>query len=205
VSRFANPHPEEVAAAAVLADLASAADRGDRQAITRLLRLVAPAVSRSVRMVLGARHPDVDDVIQQTFIAFVGAVGTFRGDCHPAGFASRIAVHTAISSRRRAKSQRARVAALAALESIQPHPGGRGPDVASRRRRLVRELLDPLPEDQAETLALHVMLGHSMEEVAQAMRCPVNTAKSRLRLAKSALRRRIEQELLFFDDLDVAS
>jgi len=156
-------------------------------------------------MVLGARHPDVDDVIQQTFIAFVGAVGTFRGDCHPAGFASRIAVHTAISSRRRAKSQRARVAALAALESIQPHPGGRGPDVASRRRRLVRELLDQLPEDQAETLALHVMLGHSMEEVAKAMRCSVNTAKSRLRLAKSALRRRIEQELLFFDDLDVAS
>ena len=156
-------------------------------------------------MVLGARHPDVDDVIQQTFIAFVGAVGTFRGDCHPAGFASRIAVHTAISSRRHAKSQRARVAALAALESIQPHPGGRGPDVASRRRRLVRELLDQLPADQAETLALHVMLGHSMEEVAKAMRCPVNTAKSRLRLAKSALRRRIEQELLFFDDLDVAS
>jgi len=205
VSRFANHHPEEVAAAAVFADLASAAERGDREAITRLLRLVAPAVSRSVRMVLGARHPDVDDVIQQTFIAFVGAVGTFRGDCHPAGFASRIAVHTAISSRRHAKSQRARVAALAALESIQPHPGGRGPDVASRRRRLVRELLDQLPEDQAETLALHVMLGHSMEEVAKAMRCPVNTAKSRLRLAKSALRRRIEQELLFFDDLDVAS
>ena len=49
------------------------------------------------------------------------------------------------------------------------------------------------------------MLGHSMEEVAKTMRCPVNTAKSRLRLAKSALRRRIEQELLFFDDLDVAS
>ena len=205
MSRFTNPHPEEVAAAAVFADLASAAERGDREAITRLLRLVAPAVSRSVRMVLGARHPDVDDVIQQTFIAFVGAVGTFRGDCHPAGFASRIAVHTAISSRRHAKSQRARVAALAALESIQPHPGGRGPDVASRRRRLVRELLDQLPADQAETLALHVMLGHSMEEVAKAMRCPVNTAKSRLRLAKSALRRRIEQELLFFDDLDVAS
>lgn len=205
MSRFANRHPEEVAADAVFADLAQAAERGDRHAITRLLRLVAPAVSRSVRMVLGGKHPDVDDVIQQTFIAFVGAVGTFRGDCHPAGFASRIAVHTAISSRRRAKSQRARVAALAALESAERHPSERDPDAASRRRRLVRELLDQLPEDQAETLALHVMLGHSMEEVARAMGCPVNTAKSRLRLAKSALRRRIEQELLFFDDLDVAS
>jgi len=205
VSRFANRHPVDVPADAVFVDLANAASRGDRDAITRLLRLVAPAVARSVRMVLGAKHPDVDDVIQQTFIAFVGALGTFRGDCHPAGFASRIAVHTAISNRRRTKSQSARVEALVALQWTERQPNPREPDVASRRRRLVRELLDQLPEDQAETLALHVMLGYSMDEVARSMRCPVNTAKSRLRLAKTALRRRIEQELLFFDDLDVCS
>jgi RNA polymerase sigma-70 factor (ECF subfamily) len=200
-----NGYAEEVAAEAAFADLAVAARRGDREATTKLLGLIAPAVSRSVRLVLGAKHPDVDDVIQQTFIAFIGALGTFRVDCHPAGFASRIAVHMAISTRRHARSQRARVEGLAALVSQEPGQAATDPDLAARRRRIVRDLLDQLPEDQAETLALHLMVGHSLQEIAVATLCPVNTVKSRLRLAKGALRRRIEDELLFFDELDVAS
>jgi len=204
MSRSINDCSEE-AAEVVFADLAVAARRGDRDAATRLLRLTAPAVARSVRMVLGPKHPDVDDVIQQTFIAFIGALDTFRGDCHPSGFATRIAVHMAISNRRHASSQRARVEGLAALVSDGPDAIAAAPDLATRRRRLVRDLLDQLPQDQAETLALHLMLGYSLPEIAVAAGCPVNTVKSRLRLAKCALRRRIEDELLFFDELDVAS
>jgi RNA polymerase sigma-70 factor (ECF subfamily) len=204
MSRSINDYSEDAAAEEVFSDLAVAARRGDRDATTKLLRLTAPAVARSVRMVLGPKHPDVDDVIQQTFIAFIRALGTFRGDCHPAGFATRIAVHMAISSRRHASSQRTRVEALAALVSQGPDSIAADPDLAARRRRLVRDLLDQLPEDQAETLALHLMLGY-LPEIAGATGCPVNTVKSRLRLAKCALRRRIEDELLFFDELDVAS
>jgi RNA polymerase sigma-70 factor (ECF subfamily) len=63
---------------------------------------------------------------------------------------------------------------------------------AERRRRAIRELLVELPEEQAETLALRVMLGWSLEEVASATGAPVNTVRSRVRLAKEALRRRIE-------------
>jgi RNA polymerase sigma factor (sigma-70 family) len=205
MSRSINDDSAEAAAEVVFADLAVAARRGDRDATTKLLRLTAPAVARSVRMVLGPKHADVDDVIQQTFIAFIGALGTFRGDCHPAGFATRIAVHMAISNRRHASSQRARVEALAAIVSDGPETIAADPDLAARRRRVVRDLLDQLPQDQAETLALHLMLGYSLPEIAGAMGCPVNTVKSRLRLAKGALRRRIEDELLFFDELDVAS
>jgi RNA polymerase sigma-70 factor (ECF subfamily) len=64
--------------------------------------------------------------------------------------------------------------------------------VGSRRRELLRELLEDLPEEQAEALALRVVMGWSLEEVAQASGAPVNTVRSRVRLAKEALRQRIE-------------
>jgi RNA polymerase sigma-70 factor (ECF subfamily) len=53
-------------------------------------------------------------------------------------------------------------------------------------------LLEDLPEEQADVLALRVVLGLSLEEVAQATGAPLNTVRSRVRLAKEALRRRIE-------------
>ena len=56
----------------------------------------------------------------------------------------------------------------------------------------MRALLADLPEEQAEALALRVVLGWSLEEVARAYGIPTNTVRSRVRLAKEALRRRIE-------------
>ena len=59
-------------------------------------------------------------------------------------------------------------------------------------REIARELLGQLPEAQAEALAMHLALGHSIEEVAAAVGAPGNTVRSRIRLAKEALRARID-------------
>jgi RNA polymerase sigma factor (sigma-70 family) len=64
-------------------------------------------------------------------------------------------------------------------------------DLGSRRRDLLRELLEDLPEEQAEALTLRVVMGWSLDEVARASGAPVNTVRSRVRLAKEALRARI--------------
>ena len=55
----------------------------------------------------------------------------------------------------------------------------------------VRDLLTTLPEPQAEALALHCVLGYTTAEIASSVRVPVETVRSRLRLAKQALRRRL--------------
>ncbi|MDB4983304.1 MAG: polymerase sigma factor RpoE, partial [Myxococcales bacterium] len=44
---------------------------------------------------------------------------------------------------------------------------------------------------QAEALALRAVTGMSIEKIAEVSDCPANTVRSRLRLAKEALRRRI--------------
>jgi RNA polymerase sigma factor (sigma-70 family) len=173
-------------------DLVLRAATGDQAATRQLLTLVAPAVLRSARLVLGAKSPDAEDVAQQALLAFVEALPTFRGDCHPAGFASRITVHLALSSRRRAARLRLAADEELAGATDQGHPPHDDAGTAAFRRRCVRDLLARLPHDQAEVLALHVILGHSLQEVSQSTSIPLNTVKSRLRLAKQALRRHLD-------------
>jgi RNA polymerase sigma-70 factor (ECF subfamily) len=56
---------------------------------------------------------------------------------------------------------------------------------------VVRELLDTLSDPLAEALALHCILGYTVQEVAATCAVPQETVRSRLRLAKQALRKRI--------------
>lgn len=177
-------------------DLAARAATGDPAATRQLLTLVSPAVLRSVRLVLGSKSPDVEDVTQQALLGFVEALPSFRGECHPAGFAARIAVHSALSCRRHAS--RLRIIAYEAEELAVASERRRAPHddagTAAYQRRCVRDLLARLPHDQAEVLALHVVLGYSLPEVSQSTSIPLNTVKSRLRLAKQALRRHLDAE-----------
>jgi RNA polymerase sigma-70 factor (ECF subfamily) len=50
-------------------------------------------------------------------------------------------------------------------------------------------VLDSLPDVIAQALALHFILGHTVDEIAEATSSPPNTIWSRLRLGKQALRR----------------
>lgn len=173
--------------------LAQRAAAGDLPATQALLRYLTPAVTRVSAGVLGSANPNLDDVVQQVLIAVQCALPAFRGECHPAGYASRIAFRIALRARKTQKLALFRGEMLARLEA-EAHPA-EPPSAeaeAEWRRRVIRDLLEELPEEQAETLALRVMLGWSLEEVAETTGVPVNTVRSRVRLAKEALRRRIE-------------
>jgi RNA polymerase sigma factor (sigma-70 family) len=179
--------------------LARAAAAGDPQATRRLLELVAPRVVRAVRAVMGTQHPEVEDAMQLTLIALIHALPSFRGECAPERFAARIAVRTAGAVRRRARTRATREDG-----SIDPDGFlGEGEDPnADRRRRTLRALLDDLPEEQAEALAMRIALGWSLKDIADTTRVPLNTVRSRIRLAKEALRRRIADDPALADELD---
>ena len=189
--------------AAELAALARLAGSGDPVAIRRFLDWVWPSLARVVNGVLGAGHPDVDDVLQQSLLAVLRALSAFRGECHPAGYASRIALHVALRARRGAAQRMARTRSFAECSSLEAEPLWVESEVPSeRRKRALRDLLADLPEEQADALALRVMLSWSLEEVASATGAPVNTVRSRVRLAKEALRKRIEADPSLTDDLE---
>ncbi len=126
-------------------------------------------------------------------IALLRALPAFRGECHPAGYASRITLRVALRVRRGHKRDLTRREQFTRLNESDESAGFTSEDaLAGRRRELLRELLQDLPEEQAEALALRVVMGWTLEEVSRATGAPINTVRSRVRLAKEALRRRIE-------------
>jgi RNA polymerase sigma-70 factor (ECF subfamily) len=192
------------AASPPLRDVALRAAGGDAEATTALLRIIAPKLVSIVRVVLGAAHPDVDDAGQQALIGFVQALPAYRGECDPLGYGRIIAVRAAIAARKRSHVLHDRHDGDVDLESMpERSPSPNAEAFATRRKELLRELLAELPSEQAETLALRVVLGCSLEEVATQTNAPVNTVRSRIRLAKDRLKARIEADPSLLEELEV--
>lgn len=176
-----------------IATLVRRAQDGHGTALEPLLAYLAPHLLRAVRVLLGPKHPDLEDVVQEVLIAVMDALPSFRGESTLLHFAIRIAARRTTTVRRRAHSVRGWVEQLWRREEPlligPPSPGDE--TVAERRRRLLHALISELPDAQADALVMRAGLGYSIEEVADLTRAPVNTVRSRLRLAKEALRRRI--------------
>jgi len=183
-------HPDELAA------LVPAAVRGNRSAIHALLVALAPHLLRTVRSLLGRNHAEAEDVAQEAALVVLGALPGFRGESSVVRFATRTAVLVAMNARRKlAASKRGSSATelSADLDELEGAPGGPEQQLASAQAAAaVRELLATLPAPQAEALALHCVGGCTLAEIASATGAPLQTVKSRLRLARRALRRALD-------------
>jgi RNA polymerase sigma-70 factor (ECF subfamily) len=146
---------------------------------------------RTVRRVLGSRHPDAEDVAQEAVIGLLSALERFRGDCTVTHFAHQVALRRALHARRyfKARGQTSDLEVDAEWEGSEGAASPLEAAISRERRRVVRSLLDQLPEPTAEALALHFMLGYTVEEIAATLGVSPNTVWSRLKLGKRALKR----------------
>ena len=186
-----------------LAPLARAAAKGDAEAVRMFVTAVGGIVLSTVRMVLGPNHRDIDDVTQDALVGLLEALGRFRGDCSVAHFAGRVAVLTAMAARRRQQTRERWIVPEEADMWVAEAPDS-SPLLhleSQRRRDAVRELLDELPEPIRESIALHFMLGHTVEEIAATTGAPVNTVWSRLRLGKERLRQKLASDARLSDSV----
>ncbi|HEY4105329.1 MAG TPA: sigma-70 family RNA polymerase sigma factor [Polyangiaceae bacterium] len=203
--RAPNARPEPPDA---LGALAEAAARGERAAVHTFLVTVGPHLLRVVRRVLGANHPDVDDVAQESAFAVMDALPRHRGESTVLHFACRVAVLTAMTVRRREATRKRHSEREHALEVEEMPSPALAPDAAwsaQASAELVRELLDSLPLAQAEVLALHCVLGYTVPEIAESAGIPPETVRSRLRVAKEALRERVLGEPRLADSAEESS
>jgi RNA polymerase sigma factor (sigma-70 family) len=173
-----------------LAALARAAAAGDAAAARALCEALAPALLRVIRILRGPTHPDVEDLLQDSLLGVLHALPSFRYESSVLWFARRVATQRTLEVRRR------RQVLTRALDEVERLPAPEVPMPselldAERVRNGLRALLDELPPAQAETVALQVVLGHSIEETAALTGVPLNTVRSRLRLAKLAMQARV--------------
>jgi RNA polymerase sigma-70 factor (ECF subfamily) len=174
-----------------LTELALEARTLDPSAMRRFLEAIAPSVRGVCRSVLGGGHIDLEDTVQDCLIEILRALPKYRIEGAVVHYTNRIALRAAIAARKRGRNQEHRLRALAEEATAFP-PVVANDSIPSLR--LMRELIDDLPRVQAEAILMRMVLGFSVEEIATAMQVPVNTAKSRLRVGKDNLRRRLDGE-----------
>lgn len=149
-----------------------------------LYRAELPYVIRTLRR-LAVREPDLDDAAHEMLVEVYEKLHLYD-EARPLrpwlfGFAYRVAR----DFRRRTERRRA--------EPLDDHPqiedgAGRPEDLVERqeKQRLAVRCLASVPEDQAAVLILHTLDDVSIPEIARALSIPLNTAYSRLRLARRA-------------------
>lgn len=156
---------------------------------------------------LGRRSQDLEDVTQEAAYAVLEALPRYRNECSVLHFACRVAVLTAMNARRKIEATK-RASAWpvdGGVESVAAAEPGPDSDLSSRSvADAVRSLLGTLPEPQAETLALHCVLGYTVTEIASSSGVPRETVRSRLREARRALREKMKADPMLRDIVEEA-
>ncbi len=148
-----------------------------------------------VRRVLGHGHAEEDDLLQDALLGLLRALPAYRGDCSVRHYARRIALWRILEDQKRRRTLKRRHLSQpeSGLRELSEgnHESAEHAALRARFRHLLQDLLAELPAAQAEAFALRHVLDYSVEDIATATGTPANTVRSRLRLAKEALRTRI--------------
>jgi RNA polymerase sigma-70 factor (ECF subfamily) len=161
---------------------------GDRRAAHELLSEILPRMRNLIRyLVRGDR--EVDDIAQQSLIAVVKGLSSYRGEGRFESWVDRVTVRETFAHLKRDRREREARAVLFDVEAIPAEERG-----SFLERREAVERLDVLPDDQRTAVVLHHVVGMSVPEVAKETGVSFDTAKSRIRLAMSKLRRDFAEE-----------
>jgi RNA polymerase sigma-70 factor, ECF subfamily len=186
----------------------SAVRQGDQRAVRTFIAAIGPAMLRVIRQVMGSNCPDAEDLLQEASLNVLDALPRFAEDCSILHFACRTAVLTAMNARRREAATKRGWRWLSRTElDVVPAAEASFEKTLDERKAMiaVRHLMTTLPVAQAEALALHCVLGCTIEEIASTLSISPETVRSRLRLSKQSLRRRVLGDATLTDIVEGAS
>jgi len=141
---------------------------------------------------LGAHDGDIEDLSHDVFVALYRGRGDYDRARPIRPWLFGIAFRVASDYRRRAR-HRSEVAGEG-REFADLGPDAEGRLSAAEDRALVREGLLALDLDRRAIFLMHDIDGHPMPEIAAALAVPLNTAYSRLRLAREQFARVVRRK-----------
>jgi RNA polymerase sigma-70 factor (ECF subfamily) len=179
------------------AELLRAYSAGDPLAFGRLYDRYDPACFRFIRRLLGAAHASAaEDLHQETWISVSKNAGQF--DRRKASFAAWL--YTIARRKVFDHFRRQKIAVLSAgfedAAALVADPG-RTPLEQVQSREQAEEIVaavEALPLEQRGVFVMFADGGLSLEEIAEATGVAVETAKSRLRYARTKLRQSLAGE-----------
>ena len=153
---------------------------GDRTAFKELYLIYHRRLARFL-MRMTSRHDLIEEVINDTLWTVWLKAGDFRGDSLVSTWIVGITYRRALKALRRHGAARPML-----IEEVAVAPDAQLED---ENREWLGQALAELPLEQRMVMEFSYLMGHSCEEIAQIMQCPVNTVKTRMFHAREKLRR----------------
>ena len=174
--------------------LVARAQQGDKQAFELLVekyqRKLARLLSRFIR-----DPAEVEDVTQEAFIKAYRALPAFRGDSAFYTWLYRIGINTA-KNYLMAMGRRAPTSTEVEAEEAEGFEEGEQlrdintPEsllLSNEIAETVNKTIEELPEELRRAIQMRELDGKSYEEIAQEMKCPIGTVRSRIFRAREAI------------------
>jgi RNA polymerase sigma-70 factor (ECF subfamily) len=155
----------------------------DRDAFRDLYLVYHRRVARFL-MRMTSRHELVEEIINDTLWTVWQKAADFRGASRVSTWIVGIAYRRALKTLRQSGASRQ----LQPEEAMPEMASGDDTQTETENRQWLELALAQLPLEQRMVLEFAYLLGHSCEEIAQIMECPVNTVKTRMFHARQKLR-----------------
>ena len=171
---------------------------GDQAAYAELVFLYQDRLYNTVFRLVGNAE-DAADVVQDSFISAFGSLANFKGDSQFFTWLYRIAVNTAITHKRKRRSGMATIKTSDSAPGVEPldlTPGsrpGHALEMEEEERRVHAALQRLSPEHRA-VLVMKDMEELQYEEIAEVLKVPIGTVRSRLHRARVEFKEMLEQE-----------
>ena len=181
--------------------LVESAVAGDQKAF----ELLVIKYQRRIQRLIGRMVRDVDlveDITQETFIRAYRALAQFRGEAQFYTWLYRIAINTAKKAlmdlkRNPTVSENAYKSddddETSSVENELTSAETPDAVLASKEiAEIINAAMDALPEELRVAITLREIEGLSYEEIAEVMRCPIGTVRSRIFRAREAISAKIK-------------
>ena len=165
--------------------------RGDTDAFETLVRRHEKAIFNLVYRMLGD-YDDAAETAQEVFLSAYRAIGQFRGESNFSTWLYRIALNHATTRRKSTSLRQKRLVPIDGSDMVDDAQLGPAETLEKKelRERVQRALNELEPED-ATVILLRDLQDIPYEDVAQMLKIPVGTVKSRLHRARQALKTRL--------------
>ena len=139
---------------------------------------------------LGVASADLDDVVDEVFLRVHGRLESYDAARPMRPWLFAFAVRAAADYRRLARH---RAVSLSEADNVDPSMSPEDAAIRGDAERLVEQALSALSLPTRAVLVMYEIDGRDMKEIAEALEIPLNTAYSRLRLARGTFEAKVRE------------
>jgi RNA polymerase sigma-70 factor, ECF subfamily len=146
----------------------------------------------SYALLLTRNHPEAEDLVQETYVRAIPAMGRLRVDSNTKGWLCTILRNIWLNQLRKSRNRPQMVeidAQNGCVNSVvDPSKNSHDVYVSNRETNQVRAAIQELPVEFREIILLREYEDLSYQEIASVLDCPIGTVMSRLARARKTYR-----------------